>query len=141
MSLERYFLEISEYLLKLDKQYLEKMMDKNEFSKLSMNHMCYLEAIYELKGPTFSELAQELDVSRPSVTTMIRKLSNQDYVKRVRSNKDGREYHIYLTEKGKKIVKSEQDACKYFTDKIKKFLNESELENLSIILGKIVKNI
>ncbi len=141
MKLEVSLLEMEEYIHKVYKQYIEKIMSKQEFSRFSINHMYYLEYIYTLNNPTFSQLAEALNVSKPSVTGMIKRLSDQGYVKRMNSEHDKREFHIYLTDRGKEILNAELEVYKHFTKKISTHLSEDEVELFSKLVSKIISSI
>ena len=60
--------------------------EQEGFSDLSMRQMIYLDAITQLKRPTFSELADKLAITKPSVTAIVKKLTEMGYVKKVQSN-------------------------------------------------------
>ncbi|MCT4507341.1 MAG: MarR family transcriptional regulator [Tepidibacter sp.] len=141
MKLEVNLLEMEEYIHKVYKKYIEKIMTKQEFSRFSINHMYYLEYIYTLNNPTFSQLAQALNVSKPSVTAMIKRLTDQGYVKKMKSEHDKREFHIYLTDRGKEILNAELEVYKHFTEKISKHLSEEEVELFSKLVSKIIVSI
>lgn len=140
MNLEVSLLEMEEYIHKKYKNHIEKIMTKQEFSRFSINHMYYLEYIYTLNNPTFSQLAQALNVSKPSVTAMIKKLTDKGYVKKMNSEQDKREFHIYLTDRGKEILNVELEVYKNFTDRISRYLSEDEIELFSKLVSKIILN-
>ena len=56
---------------------------QEEFSELSMRQLLYLETITQLGSPTFSELAQKLEVTKPSVTALVQRLIKMGYVKKI----------------------------------------------------------
>ncbi|WFD10733.1 MarR family winged helix-turn-helix transcriptional regulator [Tepidibacter hydrothermalis] len=141
MKLEVNLLEMEEYIHKVHKRYIEKIMSKQEFSRFSINHMYYLEYIYTLNNPTFSQLAEALNVTKPSVTAMIKKLTDKGYVEKMNSQYDKREFHIYLTDRGKEILNAELEVYKHFTEKISKYLSEDEIELFSKLISKIILNI
>jgi DNA-binding MarR family transcriptional regulator len=49
---------------------------------------------------SMSEIAAALGVQPPTVTKMISRLAAQDYVERRASSGDGRQAHVFLTERG-----------------------------------------
>ena len=53
---------------------------------------------------TVSELAHKLNITTPSVTSLVNKLVRKGYVERVRSTEDAREVYILLTRYGRKMA-------------------------------------
>ncbi|WP_099188264.1 MarR family winged helix-turn-helix transcriptional regulator [Tepidibacter mesophilus] len=141
MKLEESLLEMEEYIHKKYKNHIEKIMSNQEFSRFSINHMYYLEYIYTLNNPTFSQLAHALNVSKPSVTAMIKRLTDKGYVKKLNSEQDKREFHIYLTDRGKEILDAELEIYKSFADKISECLSEDEMKLFSSLVLKITSKI
>lgn len=74
---------------------------------LSINEMHLIESVGKNKnnGKTISDLAQCLKITLPSVTIAINKLVKKGYVKKEKSNADGRMVFVRLTDKGRRIDK------------------------------------
>ena len=53
---------------------------------------------------TMSDLARNAHMSLPNMTSIITRLAKKGMVKRRRDTKDRRVVHVFLTEKGKKLV-------------------------------------
>ncbi|MBM7624265.1 MarR family winged helix-turn-helix transcriptional regulator [Sporohalobacter salinus] len=140
MKLKKSLVQIINYFISLQKQKKEEFL-KDELSSLTVNHFYYIDAIEKLKKPTFTDLAEELNVTKPSVSTMVNKLIAEGYVYKERSVEDGRVFHLYLKDKGKKIIDVETKAYNEFIRQIKSILNESQLKKLNDILAKILNNL
>ena len=82
---------------------IEKMMlaDLSQ-GKLSLAEMRAIECVgaSRKKGRTVTEISQELDITLPSVTAMMKRLEHKGYVTRQRGREDGRQVHIRLTDDG-----------------------------------------
>lgn len=99
---------------------------------LSINEMHLIEHVGKNKndGKTISDLAQSLNITLPSVTVAINKLVKKGYVKKEKSNTDGRVVYVRLTDKGLRIdkihqyfhVKMVKDISKEMTDEEKEVL-------------------
>jgi len=112
-----------------------------------------LKALAENDGVSMSDLAAQLGVQPPTVTKMISRLAAQDYVERRQSSGDGRQAHVFLTERGKAAIamidklwkRVEKDALAGIDDKdrkrLRKVLRQVE-RNLgaSVELGDIEEN-
>ncbi|MCJ7735429.1 MAG: MarR family transcriptional regulator, partial [Anaerolineales bacterium] len=70
-----------------------KAFEQEGFSEITMHQMLYLETIGRLNEPTFGELADQLGVTRPSVSGLIKKLIKLGYVEKTQSPEDGRVYN------------------------------------------------
>ena len=99
-------------------QNLNKHLEIEEQSKFSNNDYYYLLVIQSLENPNFSNIAEKLNMTRPAVTAIIRKLSSMNIVEKVQSDKDKRMFYVRLTEKGKNILKGDKEVYAWVTDTI-----------------------
>lgn len=63
-----------------------------------------LKALAEDDGLSMSDLAAQLAVQPPTVTKMVSRLAAQGYLERRQSTGDGRQAHIFLTERGRLAI-------------------------------------
>ncbi|MFZ5974014.1 MAG: MarR family winged helix-turn-helix transcriptional regulator [Bacillota bacterium] len=94
----------------------EQAIRKSERIDLSISEMHLIESVGKKNDPgrTISDIADDLSITLPSVTVAINKLMKKGYVKKVKSENDGRVVHVTLTELGLKI-----DAVhRYFHEKM-----------------------
>ena len=82
----------------------ELMLRKLSDDKLSLHEMHMLESIGKYNGEdvTITDLAQDLDITPPSVTAMVKRLENKGFITKSRSGVDGRCVRILLTEQGRR---------------------------------------
>ena len=80
----------------------EIMLDDLSGGKLSLSEMRLIECVGSgrRRGRTVTEISQELDITLPSVTSMVNRLANKGYVAKERACEDGRRVIIRLTEAG-----------------------------------------
>ena len=109
------------------------------FAELSMRQMYYLNTIIRMEHPTFSDLAHELNVTKPSVTAIVGMLLNKGYVQKVQDNEDRRTYHIVLTPKAIEFNKVHADTHRRLADFLAAQLEENEVEQLARLLGKALQ--
>ncbi len=97
-ELNRLLVETYRIAGKIEQIMLEDLSD----GKLSMSEMRAIESVGggRQAGRTVTDIAQELDITPPSVTTMIKRLEMKGYVVKRRSGSDGRQVCISLTEQG-----------------------------------------
>lgn len=134
LSLEKIVEMISHLMGTLEAEAFEQ----DGFSELSMRQLLYLETIARMDRPAFSELAEKLEVTRPSVTTLVQKLIRMGYVKKVQSEEDRRVYHIVLTPKGEQFNQMHTNVHRLIAQKLTENLNAAEAQQLSALLQKII---
>lgn len=116
----------------------EKAIQYAGQANLSMSEIHLMEIVAKSpEGRTISCLAQELDVTLPSVTVAINKLVKKGYVHKFRGKHDGRTVCVTLTPEGKKM----DDAHQYFHTKmiesVSGTLNHEEKQVLSRCIEKL----
>ncbi|MBX2843042.1 MAG: MarR family transcriptional regulator [Flammeovirgaceae bacterium] len=141
MEIEKLLFEVIDFISKSTKENKESVLSEDEFSKLTINQYYYLDLIDRLGKPTFTELAEVLQITKPSVSAIVNKLVDKGYIIKVQSEDDQRSYNLHVTDKGKTIIEAENKIYRAFALHIRNTLNENELTNFSIILEKILKNL
>lgn len=82
----------------------EKNLQKKGVS-LSMSEVHLLESIEKASDNTMSHIAKRTMVTQGTLTSSIKRLEGQGYVIRKKDAKDGRIVRLYLSEKGKDVLK------------------------------------
>jgi DNA-binding MarR family transcriptional regulator len=117
----------------------ESAKEQLSFNDLTLTQMSYLETIYQLRNPNLTELASELNLTKPTVKVAIDKLIEKDYIYRIQSDSDRRSAHLHLTEKGKYINNMHDEAHRRMVELISKNLDKAEVAKLTELLGKVFK--
>lgn len=106
---------------------------------LSISGLHLLEAVGKNReqGRTISEIAQELDITLPSVTIAINKLYKKGYVKKIRSGKDARMVYVVLTKQGRKVDNAHRYFHRQMVRKISSELSEEEKQILARGITKL----
>lgn len=139
--LEKIFEDIYFYLDEKLAKRAEELLDIKDLSKISVSHAEYLETIKKIGNPTLSEIAQKLDISKPSVTIMVKKLIKQGFAKKVQSEDDKRVFYVELTGLGKDLVEIQLNIYREFARSFEGVLECKELECLESLLSKGLKAI
>lgn len=105
---------------------------------LTITQMHYLETINLLDNPNITELALQLNVSKPTVKVAVDKLIERDYVMKIQSDADRRSAHLHLTEKGKLINQMHDYAHKRIAESFSNKLNKEEIKTLEELLMKVL---
>ncbi|MCJ7435185.1 MAG: MarR family transcriptional regulator [Anaerolineales bacterium] len=113
---------------------------QDQFAELSMRQVYYLETILRMESPTFSDVAQNLDITKPSVTAIVEKLIRKGYVEKVQSDKDRRTYHIVPTAKAVEFSRLHENTHRQLAQLFMQNLNETEIQQLAGLLQKVLQN-
>ncbi len=124
-------------LMKLKGSCYFTVVDDLGISELSLRQLDYLKKFNGNDGVTTSHLAEILDLSKPTVTEMVKKFVKMDLVYKQSCATDGRVYYVKLTEKGQNIVNLEMMTWTYMAKKLRSQLDDKDLETLVQILEKI----
>ncbi|GJM03593.1 MAG: MarR family transcriptional regulator [Rhodomicrobium sp.] len=103
---------------------------RQKLEPLGLTYPQYLVLIvlWETDGLTVSEIGERLMLDSGTLTPLIKRLENMEFVNRVRNKKDEREVQIWLTDKGREMRPDLQDARCY----VVKRLNMSEEDILDM---------
>lgn len=116
--------------------YLTLLNDLN-LSELSLKQMEYLKSLNNACGITTSQLAETLNLSKPTVTEMVKKFIKMDLVYKQSCPADGRVYYLKLTDKGQKIADLNLMTNDFLAGKLIERLDEEDIKKLIEILMKI----
>ena len=105
--------------------------------ELTLTQMHYLEVMSTLTNPNITELASELQLTKPTVTVALDKLIEKEYVIKVQSDADRRTSHLHLTEKGRSINNMHEYAHRRFAELMNENLEPEEMQQLIILLEKM----
>jgi len=131
-SLEQTIARITELISDME----ASAFQQEGFAELSMRQVFYMETIARLGHPSFSELAEALGVTRPSVTTLVSKLIRNGYVEKVQDGEDRRSFHIVLTRRGQQFTKTHQSMHQRIVQALTARLDEAEIQHLDALLNK-----
>lgn len=114
-----------------------KLINELNMSELTLRQIEYIKKIGKYDELTISKLAEVLNLSKPSITEMIKRFVKLDCVYKKQCKDDGRVQYIFLTERGKSIASFEDLEIRRLVDKIAASLNEDEINEFINILLKV----
>ena len=91
--------------------------------------------IYALQGPTINELANFIRVSQPNAAYKVNNLVEKGHVEKVRSQKDRRQVHLFVTDKFKKYYQVNYD----FVEDVQKCLEDKVPEEKMQIFKEVLE--
>ena len=115
------------YLSELIEKVIEETIPRSDFADLTQHQLYYLKVIVKMKDPTLTELANELGLTKPTVTVLADNLTKKGYVRKESSVKDRRRIHLHIDKKGARIIALRKTAHEKITEKIKANLSEAEI--------------
>ena len=115
-----------------------KAFELEGFTDVTMTQMHYLETIARLGEPRFGDLADALEITRPSVSAIVKKLISAGYLGKTQSREDGRVYFLHLTEKGTRFNQLHSEVHQILARRITENLSPQEIRALSVLLEKII---
>ena len=112
--------DIIEILSKRFLNYKIHELEKYNAENINVNFFQYIDVIGDMEAPTYGELAQKLNLSKPAITAIVNKLIKQNLVYKEQSMTDKRTFYIKLTKNGLKIVNS----CRLAHNALEKYIAE-----------------
>ncbi len=122
-------------------RYMRKQFGTNDHAhELTMIQITGLISIAQGRN-TMGDIAEELNITLPSATSLVERLVKGEYVERVQDPQDKRVVKIVLTEKGKAILKKGlEDKIEKTRFMLSKLTEEERLTMLSL-LQKILSSL
>lgn len=111
------------------------------YDEITVASYQYLIAVFDAKQITITRLADILGVKKASVTQMIHSLISKGYVKKAKDDSDKRSSIIELTDKGNKLIESEESVYQAFMNQICQSLDSQDLKQLEHLLTKLAKGV
>ncbi|MGQ7563260.1 fatty acid biosynthesis transcriptional regulator FabT [Streptococcus suis] len=132
--------KINEYLTAIFNNVLviqENSLRKSRFNDISIKEMHTIDEIGDKKGATPSDIARALMVTLGTVTTSLNNLERKGYIERVRSTKDRRVVHLFLTKKGRLVYRLHQRFHNEMVKQITDGMDETEYQVMKKGLMKL----
>lgn len=104
---------------------------------LTAKQLDYLSTITRLGNPRLSDLTQELGLSSPSITAIIKRFVELGFVEKTPSEDDGRSFRVRPTEKARELEKMHQHAHMEIAETMMKHLEDTEVDQLITLLEKM----
>lgn len=106
----------------------ESSLRSSRFSDVTIKEMHTIDVIGEKKDATPTDVARALMVTLGTVTTSLNNLERKGYIERVRSTKDRRVVHLYLTKKGRLVYRLHQRFHRAMVRQITEGMDEVEFK-------------
>ena len=117
----------------------QELYDEMALPELTNRQFAYLKALDVKPSLTMSDLAEQFNLAKPSVTELVKKFSDAGLVEKERSDEDQRVFFLRLTDLGRTIAKTNQLESERMVRVLTEELNNEELIVLKSIFDKIGK--
>lgn len=101
----------------------------------------YVEYLYDHPGASPLEMSKCIRVDKGTLTKIIKKLTEIDYINVIGDEQDRRIKHLYLTEKAVPAAKKIKKIHAEFYETLKTGISEEELSSTEQILQQMTNNI
>ena len=98
-----------------------------------------MEVIYAMKRPTINEFANFIKISQPNAAYKVNNLIRKGFLRKVRSQKDKREYFLEVTDKYLEYLDIENSYIHKVLERLESRFTKTQLEELDNML-KIISN-
>lgn len=115
----------------------ETSLRGSRFKDISIKEMHTIDVIGSKPDATPSDIARALMVTLGTVTTSLNNLERKGYIERVRSTKDRRVVHLYLTKKGRLVYRLHQRFHNEMVKQITDGMDEAEYQVMKKGLYKL----
>ncbi|PMG35359.1 MarR family transcriptional regulator [Vibrio splendidus] len=115
-------------------------VNEDPICQLSFNEYDYLKVIQASLEPIrLTDLAIEMQVTKPSATTMVQRLERKGLVERKASLEDARSKLVILTQKAEVGLEEESKIYQVMAQILESRLTEQESHQLNLLLNKALK--
>ncbi|PHX07914.1 MarR family transcriptional regulator [Vibrio splendidus] len=115
-------------------------VNEDPICQLSFNEYDYLKVIQASSEPIrLTDLAIEMQVTKPSATTMVQRLERKGLVERKASLEDARSKLVILTQKAEVGLEEESKIYQVMAQVLESRLSEQESHQLNLLLNKALK--
>ena len=137
MALGKSLIDLERFCAKAWRVYAKE----DPLSHLSFNEFDYLRVIQlHPEGIRITDLAEELQVTKPSASNMVVRLERKGLVKRIACNEDARSKRVLLTEEVIEEMSLEQVVYKDISQQLMCKLDAKEAQQLKALLDKALGN-
>lgn len=133
--------ELIEIITKLIGDWEMQLFKEYEQEGFTARQVEYIDVIHKLGNPSLGEIAKALNLSKPSVTAIVDKLSSKGYLKKIQSDDDRRSSHVHLSTKGRKLAEMHNETHKRIADLFTKNMDSRDLKILVSLLNKVVSKV
>ena len=105
--------------------------------ELSLQEVIYMEIIIALRDPTVAEFSRYAKLSAPNTAYRLNKLEEKGYVRRIRSDRDKREFRVEATDRYREEYGVIFDYIHLVCERIEERFDPEDVDKFEKMLGII----
>lgn len=121
-------------------EFLMQELAKQGITDIVTSHALIIYNLFKHKELTRGEIAQKIDRDKSTVTGLLAKLQNREYITSRKDPDDSRYSYISLTEKGKKLPPIFKNISSLLYQKEYSGISEEKREIFLKVLNDVLKN-
>lgn len=107
-------------------------------SDFNISDYYYLTAIYNMEHPNFGDVAEALNLTKPAVSALIKRLMRHKLIEKIQCQEDKRIFYLSITAKGKELLEGDHGFYSHLESLISSAINQDQLQNLDSLLDVVV---
>lgn len=132
---------IANYFWKESIKNISETLSDVQMSSFNMNDYYYLTEIYQLGKPKLGELATRLNLTKPAISALTRRLESNQLIIKTQSEQDRRVYFLSLTDKGVKIIRGDNELYSQLSSLFDELLPKDQINMVENLLEKVVERL
>lgn len=132
---------IANYLWQESSRNINTILTDEEKKKFNIADYYYLTAIYFMDNPNIGEVSKTLELTKPAISALIKRLGFSNLIIKRQSLEDKRVFYLELTDKGKEIVEGDNMLYRRFTDMIGSLITDEQMKEVECLMQEIVNKI
>ena len=121
-------------------EFIMEQLKNAGFSDIVPSHGHILLTLYKYEECTMTDISNNIQKDRSTVTALVNKLIKLGYVSSKKDSKDSRVTIVFLTEKGEEFKEVFKEVSQELNTLLYKGISETEKEEFLNILEKMYKN-
>ena len=130
---------IATFLWKESLKNIGETLSDSEISSFNMNDYYYLTEIYNLGRPKLGELAAKLNLTKPAISALVKRLEKNNLITKAQSNEDKRIYYLNLSDKGRNIIEGDNKSYLKLSQVLHSLLSKEQIKEVDRLLEKVVE--
>lgn len=132
---------IANYMWKQSIVALNQTLSETEIRHFNMNDYYYLTVIDQMENPKLGQLADELRLTKPAISAIVKRLMKNDLIEKTQSEEDKRIFHLKVTEKGQKIIEGDYKSFNDLSELLEHTVSKEQINVLNQVLDQVVNRL
>ena len=113
---------------------INDLICNEEVEDFNIGDYYYLIAIHNMGCPNLGQVANELHLTKPAISALVKRLQHCNLVEKIQSEEDRRVFYLKLTERGTKIVEGDSKIYSNLETMISDAITPSQVQALDCLL-------